>query len=149
MQVKVILWKDEYEESDESIVDKCTDIKKVSIDKRYKIRDLIEKLSELFEIPTNKLKIIKKAFMGNNSFPENISSRAYYDHNMSQARVYEGSILLIEEMENTMLKSKWQFELDREMNRLNIRFNHPDDKPNYMGHNEFKYSIMIDSKKTV
>mmetsp|Transcript_26682 Transcript_26682/g.4742 ORF Transcript_26682/g.4742 Transcript_26682/m.4742 type:complete len:146 (+) Transcript_26682:1733-2170(+) len=145
MLVKVIVWKDEYGKSDESIVEKCTDVKKISIDKRFKIRELMDKISSEFEIPVNKLKIIKKAFMGNNSFAENISSRAYYEHSMNQARVYEGSILLVEEMENVMLKSKWQFELDRELNRLNIKFNNPDDKPNYMGHVEFKYSVIIDS----
>lgn len=106
-------------------------------------------ISTQTKIPENKLKILKKSYMGTSSYAETISSRAYLDYNMNQARVYEGSILLIEEMENTMLKGKWQTEIEREANRYTVKFNHPDDKPNFSGYSEFKHSVLIDSKALV
>ena len=57
--------------------------------------------------------------------------------------------MMIENMENPGIKGKWQFEMDREASRYTIRFNHPDDKPVYIGNPELKNNVTIDSKKTV
>lgn len=62
-------------------------------------------------------------------------------------RVFDGSHLLIEEMDDIMTRGKWQGELDRESRRLTLKFNDPTrTQTSYV---KFDQSIIFDSFSTL
>lgn len=147
--VNIVPWTQAIENSETSIQESVENADKIQIDKRSNVKQLMELLSDKYSIPFDKMKIIKKPYMGHSSYAEVVSSAFLWDQPLSQARVFESSTLLIEETENPALKSKWQEELEREANRFCIRFNHPKDLPNSYGQIEYKHSVVIDCTKTM
>mmetsp|Transcript_26943 Transcript_26943/g.4954 ORF Transcript_26943/g.4954 Transcript_26943/m.4954 type:complete len:80 (-) Transcript_26943:36-275(-) len=79
----------------------------MKIDRRSQIRDLVQKLSTDFSIPVENLKILKKAYLGVNSYPETISTRMFLDQSLTQGRISDGALLMIESMQNPGVKGKW------------------------------------------
>lgn len=149
MTIKILNWTDNMANEETGLNGLILNADKFLIDRRATVKQLIEKLSQKYNIPIENLKILKKPYMGHSSYAEVISTRSLWDQIMSQARLFEGTVLLIEKMENIMHKSKWQEELEKESGRYTIRFNHPDDKPNNYGNIDYKNSVVIDSSKTM
>jgi ubiquitin C-terminal hydrolase len=147
--IKVLKWEKKIEDEGLSLQEMVSDADKVQIDKRSTVKVLMEELERKYSIPIENMKILKKPYMGHSSYAEVVSSRTCWDQQLSTARIFEGSVLLIEYVENPALKSKWQEELEREANRYTIRFNHPDDKPTNLGQIEYKHTVIIECNKTM
>lgn len=61
INIRVYPWHDDYELNNASINVKCTDIINLYLNKQMLIKELIDLLSENFNIPINRLKIMKKS----------------------------------------------------------------------------------------
>jgi|Transcript_29148 hypothetical protein len=85
--------------------------------------------------------------MVSNNFAETLTLSSYHGYTLNSMRVFDGSTLLIEEMEDIMTRGKWQAELDRESRRFNLKFNDPNDTTS--SYAKFNYSIVFDSYSTL
>jgi ubiquitin C-terminal hydrolase len=148
--LKVYNWDDAYaQQADISISEKAADPKRVTISRSSTVRQLMEQLQAALDIPVEEQKILKKGFVGASSYVETVSSRINLDQSLNYARVYEGSILFIERVDESRLKSRWQEELEREANRYTIRFNDPEAPPNSFGQTEFNMKVCLDCSETL
>mmetsp|Transcript_26094 Transcript_26094/g.25715 ORF Transcript_26094/g.25715 Transcript_26094/m.25715 type:complete len:834 (-) Transcript_26094:354-2855(-) len=146
--VKVNVWNDKYSDDDIPYDQKIANPKKFLIDKRSTIRQMMTLFEEKLGIPFSKQKILKKSFMTMNSQPEVLSIKHYYDQSLAFSRVYDGSTLFVEEMDDISAKSKWQVEFEKESNKLVIKFNNPDQITKYSSP-DFKEYVTVHSQKTL
>jgi ubiquitin C-terminal hydrolase len=148
--LKVYNWDDAITDQPEvSISQKTPEPKRVCISRSCTVRALMTQLESIFDIPVDQQRLLKKGFIGTSNFVETVSSRLNMDQSLSYARVYEGSILYLERLEETRSKSRWQEELEREANRYTIRFNDPEAPPNSFGQIEFNMKVCIDCNETL
>jgi len=148
--IKVNVW-DEETCSDPEIPfeQKTSNPSKFQVEKRETVRKLMQFLEEKFKVPFAKQKLLKKGFASFSQTPEVISARHNLDQSISMVRIYEGCVLYLESVEDHQAKSKWQKLLEEEANKITIKFNHPDQKPNVHGQLDFKESVVIQNKKTL
>jgi ubiquitin C-terminal hydrolase len=148
--LKVFNWEESFTEHPEiSFTQKASDPKRIIISRSKTVRELMEQLESIFDIPVDEQRLLKKGFVGASSFVETVSARLNLDQTLSYARVYEGSILFLERIDNTRTKSRWQEELEREANRYTIRFNDPEAPPNSFGQTEFNLKVVLDCNETL
>ena len=105
--IKIIQWRDEYAEDDTSINEKCKDVRRLNINKHANVQKLLQTIAEQYEIEMSQLKVFKKSYVGTGGTSETISQRIYYDFTVTQARIYDGTILLIEKIEVPGVRAKW------------------------------------------
>lgn len=138
--LKAHLWKD-----DLGTYTRLTSSPKyVIIEKRETIRKLMSVVQETFSIKIEKQLIVRKSF---NGLPEIITTSSYFGQCLSYAKIYEGSVLFIEE--NSGGPSKWMALLEEEQGKITIKFNSPGEKEPLHISEIFKNSISIDSQRTV
>jgi hypothetical protein len=106
--LKVYNWDDAITEQPEvSIAQKAPEAKRVFISRSSTVRALMTQLESSFDIPVDQQRLLKKGFVGTSNFVETVSSRLNMDQSLDYARVYEGSILYLERIEETRSKSRW------------------------------------------
>mmetsp|Transcript_7815 Transcript_7815/g.7679 ORF Transcript_7815/g.7679 Transcript_7815/m.7679 type:complete len:306 (-) Transcript_7815:432-1349(-) len=110
---------------------------------------MMETFEKKFNIPVDRQKLLKKGYIGSSTMPEILSQRAFMDQSLTYARIFEGTVMYLEEMENPANKGKWQLLLDEEASKFMIKFNHPDSAANSYGQYEFKDYVVLHSNKTV
>jgi len=77
---------------------------------------------------------------------ELLSVSTNMERKLSYIRIMDGSVLYLEEKDSISVKSKWETEMERDLNKFTLRFNTPGDPVNSYGQHEFKNSIVIDKK---
>jgi ubiquitin carboxyl-terminal hydrolase 47 len=150
LSVKVVLWINGVTDNESSsLEEKINQAVTVAINKKDTIKQMMQRFRERFNIPIEKQKILKKSYMGAGQYIDIISKKSNWDQSLAFAKVFEGSIIYLEQQENTELKSKWQEEIEKDSNRYNIKFNNPEDTPNDWGHYEYRHSVSIPNNKTL
>mmetsp|Transcript_7813 Transcript_7813/g.7671 ORF Transcript_7813/g.7671 Transcript_7813/m.7671 type:complete len:478 (+) Transcript_7813:1556-2989(+) len=132
-----------------SLDEKTSNPNKVLVDKKETVSHLLSLLEEKFGIPVQNQCIVKKSYMGMTTKPEFVNSPQNINNSLSYAKIYEGSILYLEESDENSKTPKWQQQLDLESRRYVIRFNHPDDVPNYANQLDYKLSVVLDCYSTL
>ena len=145
--VRVHLWNEEYTEIEDKTLDqKTVNPYKIQVSKDAVFRDLMEKFEEKFNIPQDQQRILKKNTMTSMSSVELLSVSTNMERKLSYIRIMDGSVLYLEEKDSISVKSKWETEMERDLNKFTLRFNTPGDPVNSYGQHEFKNSIVIDKK---
>mmetsp|Transcript_26095 Transcript_26095/g.25717 ORF Transcript_26095/g.25717 Transcript_26095/m.25717 type:complete len:835 (-) Transcript_26095:354-2858(-) len=147
--IKVIVWDPKFEDENLQFDQKIANPIKFFVDKRVTIKKMMLLFEEKLGIPFSKQKILKKSFISSYCQPEVISLKYSYDQSLSLSRIYDGSFLFIEEIDDISVKSKWQIEFEKEQSKIAIKFNDPSQVTKYLSSPDFKESITIHSQKTV
>lgn len=137
------------EDKTKSFEEKTSNPNKILVSKRDNVGNLMELLERKFNIPQEKQIILKKTYMGVTTQCEVINPKGSADNSLSFAKIYEGSVLYLEALGDTISLPKWQQQLDLESRRYVIRFNHPDEVPNYANQLEYKMSVVLDCYSTL
>ena len=116
----------------------------VVIDKREIFKKLMEQIQEIFKIPVEKQIILRKSFNGN---PEKLIISNYINQSLSYARIFEGTTLFVEYQISG--KGKWQLAFEEEQGKVNIKFNDPRHCEEPHTFDFYKYSLSIDSQRTM
>lgn len=142
--VKVHVWNDAVLEKANLPLDEKTTPLRVPIHKESKLSQLIEKLEEKTGIPAAEQWIQKKNPMVNSVTVEIVSTEANMEKKMNYCRIFDGTTVYLE---RKAAKSFWEKEIEKESNRYMIKFNHPQDKPNSLGQQEYKNQVTIDRRE--
>ena len=147
--VKVNLWEESLLTDPRSLDEKTSEPMKISISKKQTLEDFMKKLEDETKIPFEKQKILKKTFSGVNTHFETISNKSSMQQTLTFAKIYEGSVLFLEELDNSS-KSKWQELISKEASRYKIRFNHPDEVSNFYGQVDYnKHYVVVDCNSKI
>ena len=146
MSLKLSVWDEAIERMENmTLAQKTINAKRVQMTREASLRELMEKIERLSGIPIERQRILKRSYITGPSNIEIISRADDYGKTLSTIRVYDGMTLYVEDSAET----KWEEELDRELYRYVIKFNHPDDLPNYWSQSDYKHCAVIDSRETV
>mmetsp|Transcript_7814 Transcript_7814/g.7676 ORF Transcript_7814/g.7676 Transcript_7814/m.7676 type:complete len:478 (+) Transcript_7814:1717-3150(+) len=137
------------EDSTKSFEEKTSNPHKIIISKKDTVGGMMGIFEQKFNIPQDRQVILKKTYMGMTTQCEIVNSKGSLGNSLSYAKIYEGSILYLEESDENSKTPKWQQQLDLESRRYVIRFNHPDDVPNYANQLDYKLSVVLDCYSTL
>jgi len=146
MSLKVSVW-DEAIPTMESmtLAQKTVNAKRVQMYREASLRQLLEKIERITGLPASELGIMKRTGLSN---VEVISNTLDVQKSLSSLKIYDGMTLFVEPLVEDRAV-KWEEELERELYRYVIKFNHPDDTPSYWSQNDYKNSAIVDSRETV
>lgn len=147
--LKVNLWSDDHLDSSLTMDEKVANPKKIGVNKKGTVADMQKTFEEKLGIPADKQKIFKKSYTGISTYCEQVNYSFNLEKVLSNAGIYDGSTLFLEESDATQSKSKWQQQFDIESKRCTIKFNNPYDKPNDYKYIECNHSVVLEFESTV
>ena len=147
--VKVNLWSASMTDSSLTMDEKTSSPKKIGVNKKGTISDMQKVFEEKLGIPSDKQKIYKKSYTGMSTYCEQVNYSFNLEKVLSNAGIYDGSTLFVEENDPSLSKSKWQQQFDVESKRCTIKFNNPYDKPNEYKYIECNYSVVLEFDSTI
>lgn len=147
--IKVNVWTSDILDPSLTMEEKTANPKKIGVNKKGTIADMQQIFAEKLSIPVDKQKIFKKSYTGMSTYCEQVNYSFNLEKMLSNAGIYEGSTLYIEEVDSSLQKSRWQQQFDIESRRCTIKFNSPFDKPNEYKYIECNYSVVLEFDSTV
>jgi len=93
----------------------------------------MNKIADDHGIPTENQKILKKNNINPSAGPEILTVPYNLDRKIAYIRIYEGSILFVENVESAESPSKWASEFEKEASRYLLKFNNPAEPVNTVG----------------
>ena len=149
MSLKVSVWDDAISTMENmTLAQKTVSAKRVQMPREASLQQLLEKIERLTGLPRADLSIMKRNYSSGPSNVEVISNTTDTHRSLSSLKIYDGMTLYVEPLVEGRA-TKWEEELDRELYRYVIKFNHPDDTPSYWSQNDYKNSAIIDSRENV
>lgn len=146
--LKVNLWTPSIALDDQlTLAQKTTNPLKIEVQKKTTVEQLMRKLQEITGIEVGKMKVMRKSYVSVSHAVDVISSPSNREKTLESLRIIDASVFFLEEMEKPMSKSKWEEELEKDQHRYILKFNHPDEEPNAVGQIDYKYSVVVDSRK--
>ena len=146
--LKVNLWTPSIALNDQlTLAQKTTDPLKIEVQKKTTVEQLMRKLQETTNIEVSRMKLMRKSYVSVSHAVDVISSPSNREKTLESLRIIDASVFFVEEMEKPMSKSKWEEELEKEQHRFVLKFNHPDEEPNAVGQIDYKFSVVVDSRK--
>mmetsp|Transcript_32739 Transcript_32739/g.56995 ORF Transcript_32739/g.56995 Transcript_32739/m.56995 type:complete len:1043 (+) Transcript_32739:920-4048(+) len=146
--IKILIWDESCESGPkQSIQQRTAEAKRLIVKKNCTVRDLMNKIEEKYGLPADNQLIIKKGYSAASITTETVNIATYLDFPLSYARVYEGSVLFVEQCTTSF--SKWKTEIEADSRRYTIKFNHPDDVPNAFGQVENRLSVVVENTQTI
>ena len=149
MSLKVSVWDEAIPTMENmTLAQKTVNAKRVQMPREASLRQLLEKIERITGLPASELCIMKRNYTTGPSNVEVISNTLDVQKSLSSLKIYDGMTLFVEPLVDG-LAAKWEEELERELYRYVIKFNHPDDTPSYWSQNDYKNSAIVDSRETV
>ena len=144
IRLNIVLWNEEQHSSDMlSLEQKSANPLKFYIEKTAKVQQLIAKASQEYNIPLDSVYIIRKPMNTTVKSPERISFEANMERTINSMNMYNGATIYLENHSLTSNDpSKWEEEFENDKNRISVKFNHPDTKPNHLGQVDYAYSLV-------
>jgi ubiquitin C-terminal hydrolase len=148
--VKVYVWDDALAAQPNLGLDsKLSPPVKVQISKLATVTEMTQIFARRFGIEAEGQKVLKKSYIGATNHIEVVNSEANSTSSMLYARVYEGSILYVEQCQDLTDKSKWVEELEKEARRYKVKFNDPDVESAFVGQVDFTRQVSLDCGQTL
>ena len=132
-----------------TIEEKTSTPKKIGVNKKGTVADMMKVFEEKLGIPSTKQKIYKKSYTGMSTFCEQVNYSFNLEKILSYVGIYDGSTLFVEESDPELVKSRWQQQFDIESKRCTIKFNNPHDKPNEYRYIECNHSVVLEFESTI
>lgn len=147
--VKVNLWTTEAQDTSLTIEEKTADPKKIAVNKKGSVADMLKIFEEKLGIPVENQKVYKKSYAGMSNFCEQVNHSFNLEKVLSYVGIYDGTTVYLEENDPSLLKSRWQQQFDLESKRCTIKFNNPHDKPNEFKYVECNHSVVLEFESTI
>lgn len=146
--LKINLWTPSIAQNDHmTLTQKTTEPLKIEVQKKTTIEQLMTKLQQITNIPIERMKLMRKSYVSTSHSVDVISSPSNREKPLDALRIFDASVFYLEDMEKPMSKSKWEEEMEKDQHRFVLKFNHPDEEPNAVGQIDYKYSVVVDSRK--
>jgi ubiquitin C-terminal hydrolase len=149
MSLKVSVWDDTIPAMENmTLAQKTVNAKRLQMLRDATLKQLLEKIEKITGLPPSEFCVMKRNYSSGPSNVEVISHALDAHKPLTVLKVYDGMTLFVEPLVEGRAV-KWEEELERELYRYVIKFNHPDDAPSYWSQNDYKNSAIIDSRETV
>jgi hypothetical protein len=125
---------------------------RIQINKFASVKELTRLFAERFGISAEEQKVLKKSYMGASNYFEVVNTSANFSSSLLYARIYEGSVLYLEQSTEADIASKWVEEFNKESRRYKVKFNDPDqeqDPLDLTGKEEFTHQVSLDYGETL
>ena len=145
--IKVVQWDEAISSKPElSLEQKSEENIKISLSKEDPVLILRQKLASQLGKPEEELSISKRVpSTAGTKYAEFLCSPDKLEQTLAELKIYEGMCLYLEPEG----EKKWEEQFEIDANKLNLKFNHPDNEPDIIGNINYDKSILVDRRQTV